>query len=355
MTPARIPISRSGVPLRPALVGLAGLSVVIAVFAFVRAIPTVWGVDAQRNLDAASAALNGSFGTTPDYLYSPLSAALTIPALLVPPGVAIVLWLAFKLALLAVGTAVATRGLRVPDRVLLGIAVVTFLPLMYDLEVGNVTVLVLAAVVLVSWNRDQLITGIPLGLLLATAPKPQLIPVLLWMVFANRRALTGTMITAGSATLAGIAITGIPAYLTWVATLRAPAYLNAGEIINLAIWSQPTIVIVIGSAAAVVAFGAALRRGYWPGFIAAMCLGLLLAPYTLIYAAGLLPAAAPAAARAAPRATLLLALTAPAALVLVFPLWVAIVLAVAALVPAAAWPGRTVAPAPRPREPEPVD
>lgn len=355
MTPVRVTIARSRVPLRPALVGLAGLSVVIAAFAFVRAIPTVWGVDAQRNLDAASAALSGSFGTTPDYLYSPLSAVLTVPALLVPPGVAIVLWLAFKLALLAVGTAIATRGLETVDRVLLGIAVVTFLPLMYDLEVGNVTVLVLAAVVLVSWNRDQLITGIPLGLLLATAPKPQLIPVLLWMAFANRRALAGTMITAGSATLAGIAITGIPAYLTWVATLRAPAYLNAGEIINLAIWSQPMIVVAAGSAAAVVAFGVALRRGYWAGFVAAMCLGLLLAPYTLIYAAGMLPAATPALARAAPRATLLLALTAPAALVLVFPLWVAIVLGVAALVPAAAWPGRLLASQSRPPDPEPVD
>jgi hypothetical protein len=355
VTPGRLVIARSRIPLRPALVGLAGLSAVIAVFAFVRAIPTVWGVDAQRNLDAASAALNGSFGTTPDYLYSPLSAVLTVPALLVPPGVAIALWLAFKLALLFGGTAVATRGLEVPDQVLIGIAVVSFLPLMYDLEVGNVTVLVLAAVVLVSWNRDQLITGIPLGLLLATALKPQLIPVLLWMAFANRRALTGTTITAGAATLAGIAITGFPAYLTWVATLRAPAYLNAGEISNLAIWSQPMIVIVVGSVAAVAAFGMALRRGYWPGFVAAMCLGLLLSPYTLIYAAGLLPAAAPAAARAAPRATLLLALTAPAALVLVFPLWVAIVLAVAALVPAVAWPGRARAPASGDGDPEPVD
>lgn len=355
MTSARNAVVRPGIPLRPALVGLAGLSTVVGVLAFVRAFHNVWAVDAHRNLAAASAALNGSFGAVPDYLYSPLAAVLTIPALLVPPDAAVALWLAFKLALLFGGTAVATRGLEVPDRALIGIAVVTFLPILYDLELGNVTVLVLAAVVLVSWNRDQLITGIPLGLLLAMAPKPQLIPVLLWMVVANRKALAGTIITAGSVTLAGIAITGIPAYLTWVTTLRAPAYLNAGEIINLAIWSQPMVVIVVGTAAAVLAFGLALRRGYWPGFIAAMCLGLLLAPYTLIYAAGLLPAAAPAAARAAPRATLLLALTAPAALVLVFPLWVAIVLAVAALVPAVAWPGRAVALALWDGDPEPVD
>lgn len=346
MTPAPRGKVRRGVRLRPALVGLAGLSAIVGAFAFVRAIPTVWGVDAQRNLDAASAALQGSFGTVPDYLYSPLSAALTVPALLVPPGVAIVAWLAFKLGLLLLGTAVATRGLEGPDRVLIGVSVVAFLPIMYDLEVGNVTVLVLAAIALVAWNRDRFLTGIPLGLLLAMAPKPQLVPVLLWMVLANRRALAGAVATAGSATLAGIAITGVPAYLNWVATLRAPAYLNSGgEIINLAIWSQPQLVVVVGGLAAIVGFGLALYRGYWPGLVAAMCVGLLLAPYTLIYAAGMLLAAAPAAARAAPRALLLLALTAPAALVLVFPAWVAVLLCLAALIPAAAWPGGRAAPA----------
>jgi hypothetical protein len=343
------------VPLRPALVGLAGLSSVVAVFAFVRAIPTVWGVDAQRNLDAATAALAGSFGTVPDYLYSPLSAALTVPALLVPSGVAIALWLAAKLGLLLAGTAIATRGLKTPDRVLAGVAVVAFLPITYDLEVGNVTVVVLAAVALVAWNRDQVVTGIPLGLLLATAPKPQLIPVLAWMLIANRKALAGAIGTAGAATLAGIAITGLPAYLTWIETLRAPAYLNSGDIINLAIWHQPQIVIVVGSIAAVAAFGLALRRGYWAGLAAAMCLGLLMAPYTLIYAAGMLPAVVPAAARAAPRALLLLALTAPAALVLAFPAWVAVALCMAALVPTTAWPGRQVPPWPRRGVPEPID
>ena len=69
-----------------------------------------------------------------------------------------------------------------------------------------------------------------------------------------------------------------------------------------------------------------------------MCAGLLLAPYTLIYAAGMLPAAAPATARAAPGATLLLALVAPVALLLVFPIWVAAILALAALLPATLWP-----------------
>lgn len=353
MTPARRAVVRPGVPLRPALVGLGLMSAVVGAFAFVRAFPNVWGADAQRNLDAASAALVGSFGSVPDYLYSPLAAVLTIPASLLPAEIAVAGWLAAKLAFLFVGTAIATRGLARLDRMLVGIAVVTFLPILYDLELGNVTVLTLAAIALVAWNPDRFITGIPLGLLLATAPKPQLIPVLLWMMFANRKALAGAVATAGSATLAGIAITGIPAYMTWVATLRAPAYLNSGDVINLAIWPQPLIVVVVGSVAAVLGFGLALRRGYWAGLVAAMCLGLLLAPYTLIYGAGVLPVAAAAAARAAPRALLLLALTAPAALMLVFPVWVGVILALAALIPAVAWSDGPTTPGPRTTAPGP--
>jgi hypothetical protein len=328
------------IPLRPALAGLAALSSVIGVFAFIRAIPEVLGVDAQRNLDAASALLHGSFGSVPDYLYSPLASALTVPALLVPSGVAIAAWFVVKLAILLVGAAITTRGLATVDRVLVAVVLVTFLPILYDLEVGNVTVFVLAGIALVAWNRDRFATGILLGLILATAPKPQLIPVLLWMVIANRRALVGAVATAVSATLVGIAIAGTSAYVTWFGILRAPGYLTAGPVINLAIWPQPPVVVAVALVGCLVAFVLAVRRGYWPGLLAAMCLGLLLAPYTLIYGAGMLPAAAAPAIRATPTATLLLLLIAPAALLLVFPAWVALILALTAVLPAAAWPGR---------------
>jgi hypothetical protein len=72
--------------------------------------------------------------------------------------------------------------------------------------------------------------------------------------------------------------------------------------------------------------------------LSASCVGLLLAPYSLIYGAGLLPVAARAAVRASPRAVLGLAITAPVALVLAFPAWVGLALGFAALVPAEAWP-----------------
>ncbi len=337
------PMGARTIGIRPALVGLAGLSAITGGFAVARAAQEVWAVDAHRNLAAAVALQNGTFGSVPDYLYSPLAAALTVPALAVPTDVAVVGWLAVKIALLVIGTAVATRGLASVDRLLLVLAVVGFLPILYDLELGNVTVLVLVAVAAIAWTPDRFATGIPLGLILATAPKPQLIPVLIWLVVAHRRALIGAVVTAALATLAGLAFCGPASYSTWVEALRAPAYLNGGDVINLALWSLPPAVAVPAAIAAIGGFGLALRRGCWPGLLAACCAGLLLAPYTLIYGAGLVLVAAPSAARASPRAVLGLAITAPIAVVVAFPIWVGLVLALAALLPASAWPSPVAA------------
>jgi hypothetical protein len=323
---------------RPALVGLAVVSATVGAFAVVRAAENVWAADAERNLEAARGLANGSFGTVVDYLYSPLAAALTMPALAVPTDVAVLAWLAFELFLLVVVTAVATRSRELPERLLAGVAVICFLPILYDLELGNVTVVVAASVALVAWTPDRVATGIPLGLVLATAPKPQLIPVLIWLAVFHRRALAGAIGTAALATLAGVAFAGSAAYATWVDVLRAPRYLGGERVINLALWSLPLPLALGGSVAAVGAFVVAVRRGYWPGLIAAICVGLLLAPYTLIYAAGVLLVGVPAAVRAVPRAVLALAITAPIALVVAFPLWVGAVLALAALVPADRWP-----------------
>jgi hypothetical protein len=320
------------------LLGLSVLSSIVGAVAFARAAQNVWAVDAHRNLAAATALVNGAFGSVPDYLYSPLAAALTVPFLSLPTDVAVIAWLVFKMAVLAVGTLVATRGLARVDRVMVGVAAVAFLPILYDVELGNVTVIVLAAVAAIAWTPDRLATGVPLGLVLATAPKPQLVPILIWLAVVHRRALVGAMTTAALATLVGLALAGPAAYAAWVDALRAPAYLANSDVINLALWSLPPVVSVPAAGVAIAGLLLALRRGYWPGLVAANCVGLLLAPYTLIYGAGLLLAAAPAAVRASPRTILGLAVVAPVALVIAFPGWVGLVLALSVLVPVDAWP-----------------
>jgi hypothetical protein len=323
---------------RPALVGLAALSVFLGFVAVTRAAHVVLAADAHRNLAAASALINGAFGSVADYLYSPLAAALAVPALALDPSIAVAAWFALEVALLVVGTALVTRGLCDIDRVLIGVVVIGFLPVVYDLELGNVTVVVIAALAAIAWMPDRVATGIPLGIILATAPKPQLIPVLIWLAIVHRRALLGVLVTAVLATLVGIALTGPTAYEAWIAALRAPAYLNSGEVINLALWSLPAVIAIPAAAVAILGFVVTLRRGYWPGLVGAICVGLLLAPYTLIYGAGLLLVAAPAAVRASPSVVFVLAIIAPALLVVAFPVWVGLVFAAAAVLPAAAWP-----------------
>lgn len=327
---------------RRALVGLAGMAAIVAAFAILRSAPDVWAVDAHRNLAAADALLHGTFGSVEGYLYSPLAAALTVPALAVPTDVAVVVYLGVRVLLLAAGALIATRSLPRQERLLVIVAVLAFLPLTYDLALGNVTTFVLAAIAMTTWWGDRAAAGIPLGIILATAPKPQLIPLLVWMAVARPRSLVGASATAAAATVLAAAALGVSTYRTWVTALEAPPYLSSGPVINLAVWAWPMPVAI---AAALVTLGAwfvAFRNGYWPSLLAATCAGILLAPYTLIYAAAVLPAVAPAMARAAPRATLALALCAPLALILAFQAWVAAAMALAVLVPRDRWP-----PAPR--------
>jgi hypothetical protein len=328
---------------RPALVALAGFSMVTGVGLILSVAPTAWATDAHRNLLAARALLDGTFGTADGYLYSPLAAALTIPALAVPEGAAVVGWLLLKVFILLIATRVATRGLQPLDRLLASVAVIAFLPVLYDLELGNVTILVAASIAMVAWIPDRAAAGIPLGIVLTTVPKPQLIPVLIWMAVFRRRALGGALGAAGLGTLAGLFVLGPGPYGEWIAALRAPPDLTAG---NFSLSGMPPLAAIPVSLAVVAATLLALRRGPAPGLVAALACGLLVSPYTILYAAGVLLVAAPALARAAPRPTLVLALLAPVGLVVAFPLWVGSVMLLAFTVPRGRWPGGCLTPVP---------
>ena len=104
------------------------------------------------------------------------------------------------------------------------------------------------------------------------------------------------------------------------------------------------VILLWASVAVVAATLLALRRGPAPGLVAALACGLLVSPYTILYAAGVLLVAAPALARAAPRSILVLALLAPVGLVVAFPLWVGSVMLLAFTVPRGRWPGDCLTP-----------
>ena len=325
--------------VRLALVAVAAFQIVITA-AVVRAIaPQVWLMDAARGVDAAHALANGTFGTDRGYLYSPLAALLILATTWIPAGATGMAWLAARVGVLVASIRRDTRGLDLPDRLLAGVAATAFVPTVHDLMLGNVSVLLAGAVALVAWSPDRLRTGIPLGIALATAPKPALLPILAWMLVFRRRALMGSLTAAGAATLVALAIVGTGPYLAWIEVLRHPEYLAGPQGGNFALTGFfPLPVALALGAASIVAGFLALRRGETPGLLAALAIGLLCAPYTLAYGAVfLLLAARPLASVLQPSVILVLALAAPVLVLVFLPGLAGVVLAIAAVMRPSRW------------------
>jgi len=312
-----LPLARQAA--RPALVAIVALTALFGVGVAALIAPHVWSVDANRNLAAARDLLAGRFGIDRGYLYSPLAALLTVPATWLPAGLAIGAWLGAKLAVLAWGVRHESAGLTRIDAVLVGLGTLAFVPTVHDLLLGNVTVLVVAAIAVAAWRRDGWTAGVALGLILATAPKPQLAPVLVWMFVFRPRALRGAVLTAALSTGATIAFLGTGPYLAWIDVLRAPAYLSSPMSGNLAPQALlPPLAVPIW-ALTLAGFIAALRRSETAGFIAALATGLLVAPYTMAYSAmALLLAVRPLALRA-PTATAILSAAGSLSVIVLLP------------------------------------
>jgi len=323
---------------RLALLAIAGITCSIGIVALVSLGDAAWMVDIRRNLGAARDLLAGDFGRDGGYLYSPLAALVTVPLTWLPEPVAVGTWLAIGVAIVLTGAARTTRGLPVADRALVALSAITFVPVAYDLMLGNVTSVLIAAVALAAWRADRPRNGILLGLVVAAAPKPGLIPVLVWMLVFRRRALLGAIATAAFASLACVGLVGPEPFLAWVRVLRSPDYLSSPMAGNMALGALPMPWSALLAVAAIGLALAALRKGPWPALAAAICLGLLVSPYTLAYAAGVLLVVVPALAACSPLAATGFALTASAGVVLVFPVWVASALCLSAVLPSSWWP-----------------
>jgi Glycosyltransferase family 87 len=325
--------------INPRIFAIAVMNGILGAVVGVLIFPLAWSADGDRNLAAAQALAAGVFGQDHTYLYSPLAAALTIPfATSLPHAAAIAGWLVGRLGALAAGVARQTRGLSTPDRMLVAIAAISFVPTMYDLLLGNVTILVAAVVALVAWSADGYLAGLPLGLMLATIPKPALIPVLLWMLVFRRRAFLSAVGSAAVFSLLGLVLLGASAYGGWLQVLLHPYYLGTQQLGNLALGAMlPAFLAWPLMAITVVVTFVALRRGETPGFIACLCAGLLVAPYTIAYGAVLLLLAVGPLARVAPMRTFALALSGSLGILIFMPLWVGAILVTTLAVPRTAW------------------
>src|SRR5581483_5918285 len=193
------------------------------------------------------------------YLYTPLAAALTLPLTVVPVGVAVVGWLAARLALVLAGVRRETAGRAIGDRAAAALAAVTFIPTLHDLLLGNVSVVIAVTLALVLWCRDRWWTGIALGLVLATFPKPQLVPILVWMLVFRRRSLVGALGTAAIATGVGVLWLGFDRYLTFVDVVLHVPYLGTPMYGNLGLTGlTPGLVVPLGMLTI-----AAAAIGFW--------------------------------------------------------------------------------------------
>ena len=216
---------------------------------------------------------------------------------------------------------------------------VGFVPTLHDLLLGNVSILIAASVAVVAWLPDGYRSGLPLGLVLATVPKPALIPILIWMLVYRRRSLLATIGSAGVFTLLGLLVLGAPAYGAWIQVLLHPYYLGTNQTGNLALGAMlPAVLAWPLMGLTVVATLVALRRGETPGFIACLCAGLLVAPYTMAYGAVLLLLALRPLASVAPVRTFVLAATGSLSVIVFLPLWVGAILATTLSIPRTSWP-----------------
>jgi hypothetical protein len=263
------------------------------------------------------------------FLYSPLMALAARPLTWVSATAAIMIMSLVGGAILLTGVALETRGRALVDRVLIGISVFTFAPVVYELLLGQTTLLIAATLYPIARRQDGFQNGILFGVALALAPKPLLLPVLVWMLVWRRRALTATILTASILTAIGIAVLGFEQYRSWLMVLTGAGresvsgtFVLSGDAVgNRSLWPLSPVTFVVACLVVVVTAWAIVRDSA-RGFVASLFAGLLLAPYSLLYAFSILLLAVKPGLALAPRTVGALALTAnlaryaPAALII---------------------------------------
>jgi hypothetical protein len=313
---------------RPTLLAIAVMNVITGVAMGVTIAGANFGVDSGLYRQCAVLLAEGQTEFC-GFLYSPLMALAARPLTWVPPTAAIVIMSLIGGAIVLTGVALETRGEALVDRVLIGIAVFTFAPVVYELLLGQTTLLISATLYPIARGRDGFRNGIPFGIALALAPKPLLVPVLFWMIVWRRRALAATILTAAILTGIGIAVLGIEQYRSWLSvvtgagrdTLSGTFWLSTEALGNRSLWPLNPATFVIACVVVVVTVWAIIRDSS-RGFVASLFAGLLLAPYSLLYGFSILLLAVKPGLEFAPRTTRALALTAnlaryaPASLIL---------------------------------------
>jgi hypothetical protein len=168
-------------------------------------------------------ALSVAEGRNDCSLYPPLAGLLARPLTWVTPTAAAVIMTLVGATILLAGVALETRGRMLGDRVLVAVAALGFAPVVYELSLGQITLLIAAALYLVVRHADAFRNGLPMGIVLAVAPKPMLLPLLVWMLVWRPRALVTALLGALMLTGVGVVLYGTDQYATWASVITGAA------------------------------------------------------------------------------------------------------------------------------------
>jgi alpha-1,2-mannosyltransferase len=283
----------------PTAFGVAALGlVVIALAITVSAGKSFnWGYDLRAYYEAALRfvatgtpyqvqTLSGPFQPGPGglYLYSPLPALLAVPLTTVSFDAATVIWVAIRLLLLAIACVLmpVPRNVRL---LVFGVAGISQ-PVLYDLDLGNVSVVVTFLSVLAWRWLDR-----PLGALAVVASltvRPTMSVLVAWWGLRGRwQQVLWTLIGGGLLVLITLPVAPAQLWLDWSTVLRnvsgvmgIPSNMDVGSAVLLLggpVWLG-TAALLAGYLIAAIAVLLSLRRDAELSFVVTLMASLLLSP-----------------------------------------------------------------------------
>jgi len=291
-----------------------------------------WGIDLRLTLDAGARMAGGApIYAEPRFVYPPLSAVIARLFLGVSFDVVALGLAALKVALAGIAVLAFTPAWRPAQRGMALAALISSLPFLHDVMLGQVEVLIVAAIALATLARPRSWSGAPLGLAVALFAKPLLIPVLVWLLVWRPRVFVATAATAAAGTAVGLAFAGPNAYVQWISNLAGDASWIASPFAgNHGITAlAPELWLPVAAVVGVCFLVVVARRGPITGLIWAATAGLLIAPNTGTYAALPVVVGLSVLAPLAPYLALALVAISPIATTHPLPLYAAVILVAA--------------------------
>lgn len=199
------------------------------------------------------------------YLYPPPLAIALVPLTLVDERTATLLWMAIRIGLLVIGCAVLP--VRTSVRLLtFAVACVSF-PVLFDLNLGNVSIVVFALTA-VAWRLDGRLASTIVHAALIAIRFPFGVFVVLWLAQRRYAILLGTVVAGAVLIALSLPIVGVGTYLDYVTILRSLPDISTGEH-NLSVTGTVGGLGLTGPSLTVVTF-----VGYIFGLVAIVFAGL---------------------------------------------------------------------------------